>query len=99
VALSLGAGLTWPDGPVSAQRTLPPDLCRGALSIAESIKTRYDISQRLAASFQKFDASDCDIDTPFERDTELDVRAFVEFQLRFQVWRTCADNPLSPACK
>ena len=99
IALSLGVGVALPDSTASAQRRLPPDLCNLALSIARLIKERYEISPRLEASFQRFGRSNCDIDTPFERDTEADMKAFVEFQLRFQVSRTCADNPLSRACQ
>ena len=71
-ALSLGAILML-SGTASAQVKLYPDQCVAALTIAEFIKKNHDISPRLIASFERFRASDCDIDTKFERDTETDI--------------------------
>ena len=99
VALSLGAGLALAAGTAAAQVRLPPDHCEGALLVAEQIKQRYDISPRLEASFQKFRISNCDVLTSFERDTEVDVKAFLEFRLRFEAWKVCNDDPLKPACQ
>jgi hypothetical protein len=97
-ALSLGAGLML-NGTASAQVKLFPDQCSAALSIAESIKQNYDISPRLLASFERFRLSNCDIDTKFERDTKIDVQALGDFRIRYEIWRTCTDNPLSKACQ
>jgi hypothetical protein len=98
VALSLGAGLMLAAGTASAQVKLPPDHCEGALLLAEQIKQRYDISPRLEASFQKFRLSNCDVLTSFERDTEVDVKAFLEFRLRFEAWKICNDDPMKRGC-
>jgi hypothetical protein len=92
VLLVLGAGTA------SAQVKLFPDQCEAALTIAESIEQKHDISPRLKASFERFRRSDCDVDTSFERDSQTDVIAFGEFKMRFEMWRTCTDNPLSRVC-
>jgi hypothetical protein len=97
-ALALGGGLML-SGTASAQITLFPDQCSAALSIAEAIKQNYDISPRLLASFERFRLSKCDIDTKFERDTQIDVQALGDFKMRYEIWRTCTDNPLSKACQ
>ena len=69
-----------------------------ALRIAEEIKDLYDISPRLDASFERFRRSRCDVETRFERDTEIDVKAFLEFRMKFEMWRTCNDNPIRRGC-
>jgi hypothetical protein len=99
VALSFGACLVLGAGKASAQLKLFPDQCEAALSIAELIKKKHDISPRLAASFEKFRRSDCDVDTKFERDTQTDVMALGEFKMRYEMWRTCTDNPVAHVCK
>ena|SRR5262245_42796819 len=98
-ALSLGVILALSGGTASAQVKLYPDQCAAALTIAEIIKKNYDISPRLIASFERFRLSDCDIDTKFERDTQTDVHAFGEFKMRYEMWRTCTDNPLFKICQ
>jgi hypothetical protein len=98
LALPLGAGLILASGRAPAQVKLFPDQCEAALSIAELIMRNHAISPRLMASFEKFRRSDCDIDTSFERDTQTDVLAFGEFKMRFEMWRTCTDNPLAKVC-
>jgi hypothetical protein len=99
VALSLAAGLVLSGGMASAQLKLEPDQCDAALRIAESVKQNYDISPRLLASFERFRLSLCDVETRFERDTRVDVLALGEFKMRYELWRTCTDNPLSKACQ
>jgi hypothetical protein len=99
LALSVGAGLALPDDRAAAQVRLPPDHCEGALFIAEQVKEAYDISPRLAASFQRFRLSNCDVDTSFERDTEVDVKAFAEFRLRFEAWKICSADPMRQRCR
>jgi hypothetical protein len=98
VALSLAA-LALAASMASAQIRLPPDHCEGALYIFERIKERYEISPRLEASFQKFRVSNCDVETPFERDTEIDVKAFAEFRLRFEAWKICSADPRRQRCQ
>ena len=98
LAFALGVGFALAADMASAQVRLPPDHCEGALFIAERIKERYEISPRLEASFQRFRQSRCDVDTSFERDTEVDVKAFLEFRLKFEMWRTCNDNPIRRGC-
>jgi hypothetical protein len=85
--------------PASAQVKFAPDQCAAALSIAEEIEDSFDISPRLKASFERFRRSRCDVDTRFERDTEVDVKAFLEFRLKFEMWRTCNDNPIRRGCQ
>jgi hypothetical protein len=82
----------------SAQVKFAPDQCEAALRIAEEIKDQYDISARLDASFERFRRSRCDVETRFERDTEIDVKAFLEFRMKFEMWRTCNDNPIRRGC-
>ena len=81
-----------------AQVKFAPDQCVAALEIAEAIEERFDISPRLKASFERFRRSRCDVETRFERDTEIDVQAFLEFRLKFEMWRTCNDNPIRRGC-
>jgi len=99
LALALGVGLALAAGTASAQVRLPPDHCEGALFIAERIKERYEISPRLEASFQRFRQSRCDVDTSFERDTQVDVTAFTEFRLRFEAWKVCSADPMRQRCQ
>ena len=99
VVLSFGAGLAPPSRIAFAQLKFEPDQCAAALRIAEQIKEKFDISPRLDASFERFRRSECDVQTRFERDTEIDVKAFLEFRFRFEMWRTCADNPVNRVCQ
>jgi hypothetical protein len=99
VALSFVAGLALPDGRAFAQLTFEPDQCAAAVNIAEQIKQKFDISPRLEASFERFRRSRCDVETRFERDTEIDVKAFLEFRFRFELWKTCNDNPINRICQ
>ena len=94
VALSLGAGLVLSGGMASAQLRLEPDQCDAALRIAESVKQNHEISPRLLASFEFSIWSRCDVETKFERDTRIDVQALGEFKMRYELWRTCTDNPV-----
>ena len=98
-ALSLGVSLAVSDREAFAQLTFEADQCAAALNIAEQIKEKFDISPRLEASFERFRRSRCDVQTRFERDTEVDVKAFVEFRFRFEMWKTCTDNPLNRVCQ
>jgi len=93
------AALALTPRPASAQVKFAPDQCAAALSIAEEIEDSFDISPRLKASFERFRRSRCDVDTRFERDTEVDVKAFLEFRLKFEMWRTCNDNPIRRGCQ
>jgi hypothetical protein len=99
VALMLGAGLALPHRAAFAQLTFEPDQCAAALRIAEQIKEKFDISPRLDASFERFRRSRCDVQTRFERDTEIDVKAFLEFRFKFEMWKTCNDNPINRICQ
>jgi hypothetical protein len=98
-ALAVAAAFALAPRPASAQVKFAPDQCAAALSIAEEIEDGFDISPRLKASFERFRRSRCDVDTRFERDTEVDVKAFLEFRLKFEMWRTCNDNPIRRGCQ
>ena len=98
VTLALAAALALAGRAASAQVKFAPDQCEAALRIAEEIKDQYDISPRLDASFERFRRSRCDVETRFERDTEVDVKAFLEFRMKFEMWRTCTDNPIRRGC-
>jgi hypothetical protein len=39
------------------------------------------------------------VETLFGRDTEIDVKAFLEFRFKFELWKTCNDNPLNRVCQ
>ena len=95
---ALAAAFTLAVHTAFAQVTFAPDQCAAALRIAEDIKDLYDISPRLDASFERFRRSRCDVETRFERDTETDVKAFLEFRMKFEMWRTCNDNPIRRGC-
>jgi hypothetical protein len=97
-ATALVAALTLATHTASAQVKFAPDQCAAALRIADEIKELYDISPHLAASFEEFRRSRCDVETRFGRDTEIDVKAFLEFRMKFEMWRTCNDNPIRPGC-
>jgi hypothetical protein len=99
VVAALGVGLACCQDKALAHLKLFPDQCEAALSIAEEVKATYDMSPRLLASFEKFRRSGCDISMSFERDTKTDVLAFGEFKLRFEMWRTCTDNPVAKVCR
>jgi hypothetical protein len=99
VALSLGVGLVLSGSTASAQLRLEPDQCDAALRIAESVKQNHEISPRLLASFERFRLSQCDVETKFERDTRIDVQALGEFKMRYELWRTCTDNPVAKVCQ
>jgi len=66
----------------AAADQLPPKQCRDAQAVAAAVITRYNISPRLATSFRKFRLSNCDLETDFERDTDVDENAFGEFRLK-----------------
>jgi len=74
---------------------LPPDQCRSAILIGTEIMERNAISGRLASSFERFRLSNCRLDTVFERETDIDNRAFGEFRVRLIALRMSAAN--SPA--
>jgi hypothetical protein len=99
LAVAIATTLALAGRPASAQVKFAPDQCAAALSIAEEIEDSFDISPRLKASFERFRRSRCDVDTRFERDTEVDVKAFLEFRLKFEMWRTCNDNPIRRGCQ
>jgi hypothetical protein len=99
IALALGSGLVLSGGMASAQLKLEPDQCNAALRIAESVMQTHDISPRLLASFERFRLSACDVETKFERDTRADVLALAEFKMRYELWRTCTDNPVARVCQ
>jgi hypothetical protein len=98
VAFAVIAGVTITVLPAAAQVKFAPDQCEAALRIAEEIRDQYDISAYLIASFDQFRRSRCDVETRFARDTEVDVKAFLEFRMRFEMWRTCNDNPMRRGC-
>jgi len=99
VALLLAVTMGLAETPAFAQLKFAPDQCAAALRIAEEIKQQFDISPLLAASFENFRRSDCDVETRFGRDTEVDLKAFFEFRFRFELWKTCNDNPLHRVCQ
>ena len=99
VVLSLTLSLLLTSGAAFAQVRFAPDQCEAALRIADEIRQQYDISPRLAASFENFRRSNCDVETLFGRDTAVDVKAFLEFRFRFELWKTCNDNPLNRVCQ
>ena len=72
---------------------LPADQCRNAIIIGNAIMRREPISPRLAASFDRFGESQCRLDTVFERDTDVDERAFGEFRVRLIALRMSDANP------
>ena len=92
-------GLALRADPAPAQLKFFPDQCAAALAIAEQVIQRHDISPRLLASFENFRRSNCDVETTFAQDTKADVMAFAEFKLKFEMWRTCTDNPVAPICQ
>jgi hypothetical protein len=98
IAFAIAAGVALAPHPTSAQVKFAPDQCAAALRIAEEVTDQYDISPRLEASFERFRRSRCDVETRFERDTEIDVKAFLEFRMKFEMWRTCNDNPIRRGC-
>jgi hypothetical protein len=73
--------------PVTPAR-LPADQCLNAVLLSNAIMRREAISPRLAASFSRFGESQCRLDTVFERDTDVDERAFGEFRLLLIALRT-----------
>jgi hypothetical protein len=68
---------------------------RAAQIFSGSVRCRR--GDRLA-SFEQFRRSDCAVDTSFAQDTKADVLAFAEFKLKFEIWRTCTDNPVARIC-
>ena len=98
-ALPLAAALAFGGGPALAQVKFFSDQCAAALTIAHRVVQRHEVSERLLASFENFRLSNCDVETTFAQDTKADVMALAEFKLRFEIWRTCTDNPLAPVCK
>lgn len=84
-------GAKQPAAPTAAR--LPEEQCRNAIIISNAIMRREPISPRLAASFGRFGESQCSLDTVFERDTDVDERAFGEFRVRLIALRMTDANP------
>jgi hypothetical protein len=87
---ALGATVKQPTPSVAR---LPEEQCRNAIIISNAIMRREPISPRLAASFSRFGESQCRLDTVFERDTDVDERAFGEFRVRLIALRMTDANP------
>lgn len=78
--------------PGAAQLSFTPSQCRDALVIGNAIMTKYRISPKLAASFGRFRDSGCDLKTVFDRDTDIDEKAFGEFRVKLIAFRTAATD-------
>jgi hypothetical protein len=83
--------------PAAAEQALSPLQCRDALVIGNAVMTKYAVSPRLATSFKNFRLSNCDPKTVFERDTDIDDKAFGEFRVKLIALRTNSARLDTPA--